>query len=148
MSQILKIPETILPYRGKTQVWRRIHELEQQTKTIVSLMYTLTDEFKQTFEPPWPIHLSSQQVKSGTVYCRWRNSGSAGQQPYLHFCRKSGQAFLSKQPANIRKTFLRFNQDALDMMLAHSLRMNEIRRLKKYIEHLEALNHGKPFCTK
>ena len=140
MKPVVNIPEVLLPCRGKINSFRRIGELEQQNQTIISLMVTLVDAFKHTFRPPWPIHLSIQRVKSGTIYCRWRKAGVNGQQPYLQFSSHMGQVFLAEQSERVCQVYRQFDRTALDLNLAHSLRMNEIRRLKKYIAHLKALS--------
>ena len=92
------------------------------------------DYFKQVVAQPREIYLSVQEVRSLTVYVRWRKRGVKGQQRYLLLNSLEGKEFTMRQSDEVKKIYQRFNQWALELNLAHSLRLNEIRRLKKYLQ--------------
>jgi len=60
-----------------------------------------------------------------------------GNQSYLVLNSIEGKEFLLRQSQATQQLFLRFNQWALDLNLAHSLRLNETRRIKKYLQDLQ-----------
>ena len=126
--------------RGKTAAVHRIHALDQEAWEIIHSMRCLVDEFKQTMTLPQPLYLSIQKVRSGTVYVRWRRKGVEGDQKYLHFSTAPGHEFLVCLTPQVRHVYLHYNRLALDLTLAHSIRTNEIRRLRQYIRDLDGIN--------
>ena len=124
---------SLLPYRTKAGVWRRIEELDSECDAIVKVMLQLSDYFRQVVSGPWEIYLSVQEVKSSTVYVRWRMRGVNGDQTYILLNGIWGRDFLLRQSAEVERLYRRFDRWALDLNLAHSLRQNEIRRLRKYL---------------
>ena len=125
--------QSFLPFRTQTGAWRRIKTLEAENTRVVKAMMELTEYFKQVIAEPREIYLSVQEVRSLTVYIRWRRKGVRGKQAYLSLNSIEGKEFLLRQSQEAQQLYRRFNQWALDLNLAHSLRLNEIRRLKKYL---------------
>jgi hypothetical protein len=121
-----------LPFRSDNGVWRRITELETENKQVLQLMHTCADQFREIITEPRALYLSVQQVRSLTVYIRWRRKGVRGRQGYVRLQSPAGQAFLLRQSPDVQACYWRFDRWALALNLAHSLRLNEIRRLKKY----------------
>lgn len=126
--------------RGKTAAVHRIHALEHEAQEILHSMRCLVDEFKQTMTAPRPLYLSIQKVRSGTVYVRWRRKGVEGDQKYLHFSYPQGHEFLACLTPQVCNVYLHYNRLALDLTLAHSIRTNEIRRLRQYIRDLDGID--------
>ena len=133
-QQIKQRIQSFLPFRTQTGAWRRIEALDAENVDVVSAMMELADYFKQVVAEPREIYLSVQEVRSLTVYVRWRRKGVRGQQAYLSLNSIDGKDFLMRQSQEVQQIYRRFNQWALDLNLAHSLRLNEIRRLKKYLQ--------------
>ncbi len=134
MQQQIK---SLLPFKSKTGAWRRIEVLEAENLQVVKIMMEVASYFRQVLAEPREIYLSVQEVRSLTVYIRWRKKGVKGHQSYLVLNSIEGQDFLLRQSQASQQVFLRFNQWALDLNLAHSLRLNEIRRIKKYLQDLQ-----------
>jgi len=134
MQQQIK---SLLPFKSKTGAWRRIEVLEAENRQVVKTMMEVASYFRQVLAEPREIYLSVQEVRSLTVYIRWRKKGVKGHQSYLVLNSIEGQDFLLRQSQATQQLFLRFNQWALDLNLAHSLRLNEIRRIKKYLQDLQ-----------
>lgn len=129
-----KIP-SYLPFTTEAGAWRRIQQLETENEQIRHLMLDCAHVFRQVIAEPREIYLTVQQVRSLTVYIRWRRKGVRGRQGYLLLDSEAGNAFLLCQSEAVRHCYLRFDRWALDLNLAHSLRLNEIRRLKTYLQH-------------
>lgn len=125
--------QALLPFKSKNGVWRRISDLETENYQIVRLMHTSSTAFRQAIAEPREIYLTVQQVRSLTVYIRWRRKGIRGKQSYVLLNSLEGQTFLLRQSIEVQACYRRFDQWALALNLAHSLRLNEIRRLKKYL---------------
>lgn len=125
---------SFLPFAAKNGAWRRINELEAENEQLVRLMMDCARAFRQVIGEPREIYLTVQQVRSLTVYIRWRRKGVGGRQAYLRLTSAEGKAFLMRQSNPVRQCYQRFDRWALDLNLAHSLRLNEIRRLRKYLE--------------
>ena len=134
MQQQIK---SLLPFKTTTGAWRRIEVLEAENRQVVKTMMEVASYFRQVLAEPREIYLSVQEVRSLTVYIRWRKKGVKGHQSYLVLNSIEGQDFLLRQSKATQQLFLRFNQWALDLNLAHSLRLNEIRRIKKYLQDLQ-----------
>lgn len=127
---------SFLPYRTKAGVWRRIEELDSECDAIVRVMLQLAEHFREVVADPREIYLSVQEVKSQTMYVRWRRRGVKGDQAYLSLSGIQGRGFLLRQSQEVERLYQRFDRWALDLNLAHSLRMNEVRRLRKYLNDL------------
>ncbi len=128
----LKI-QSFLSFKTQDEAWRRIEALETENKQIVELMMELANYFRKVVTEPREIYLSVQEVRSLTMYIRWRKKGIKGNQRYLVLNSIEGKDFILRQPQILQSCYLTFNQWALDLNLAHSLRLNGIRRLKKYL---------------
>ncbi|WP_404360373.1 hypothetical protein [Methylotuvimicrobium sp. KM1] len=135
-----QIIPSFLPFATEAGAWRRIQQLENENEQIRNLMLDCAQAFRQVIAEPREIYLTVQQVRSLTVYIRWRRKGVRGRQGYLLLDSEAGKAFLLRQPEAIRQCYRRFDQWALDLNLAHSLRLNEIRRLKTYLQHTARRN--------
>lgn len=129
-----------LPFRSENGVWRRIAELKTENKQVLQLMHICADHFRNTITEPRELYLSVQQVRSLTVYIRWRRKGVRGRQAYVRLQSPAEQAFLLRQSPELQVCYRRFDQWALQLNLAHSLRLNEIRRLKQYDRHRRSPN--------
>jgi hypothetical protein len=125
-----------LPFSTRQGVWRRIALLEAENLQVVRLMNQCASAFRRVIPEPRELYLNVQQVRSLTVYIRWRRQGVRGKQAYCLLNSLEGQAFLVRQSIEVRQSYQRFNDWALALNLAHSLRLNEIRRLKKYLKDL------------
>lgn len=134
MQQQIK---SLLPFKSTTGAWRRIELLEAENRQVVKIMLEVGHYFRQVIAEPRDIYLSVQEVRSLTVYLRWRKKGVKGHQSYLVLNSIEGQDFLLRQSQAAQQLYLRFNQWALELNLAHSLRLNEIRRIKKYLQDLQ-----------
>lgn len=128
---------SFLPYRTKAGVWRRIEELESECDAIVRVMLQLSAYFRDVMADPREIYLCVQEVKSTTMYIRWRRRGVKGDQAYLSLNGIQGKSFLLRQSTEVARLYRRFDRWALDLNLAHSLRKNEIRRLRKYLTDMD-----------
>ena len=128
--------KTFLPFETSEGAWRRIEVLEAENKKIVETMMELAVYFRNVVAEPREIYLSVQEVRSLTVYVRWRKKGSKGQQSYLIMSGLEGKGFLMRQSKTMQAVYQEFNQMALDLNLAHSLRLNGIRRLRQYLGDL------------
>jgi hypothetical protein len=129
----------LLPFKNKTAAWRRIRDLQQENKQILDWMHRLTQEFKSQMTANPDIYLSIQQIKSGTVYVRWRRRGVNGQQAYLLFSSIEGKAFLQQQSDQLRFLYRQFNDQALQLNLAYSLRLYEAHRIERFLHEQDAL---------
>lgn len=129
--------KSLLPFKNTTGAWRRIETLEAENRQVVKTMMEVAHYFRHVIAEPREIYLSVQEVRSLTVYLRWRKKGVKGHQSYLVLNSLAGQDFLLRQSPAAQQLYVRFNQWALDLNLAHSLRLNEIRRIKKYLQDLQ-----------
>ncbi len=73
-------------------------------------MKELADDFRSVVAEPREIYLSVQEVRSLTVYIRWRKKGVKGQQSYLVINSIEGSHFMLRQPPESQKLYLKFNQ--------------------------------------
>jgi len=119
----------------------RIEKLQQENNAVLKDMSDLSDIYKQLIPEPREIYLTIQEVRSSTVYIRWRKKGVNGNQSYLTMDSLEGRDFLLQQTQDVRTLFQNFNHLALQLNLAYSLRLNEIKRIKKYLDsYLSAVN--------
>lgn len=116
-----------------------MHALQDELTATVDGMHATAGEFKRAFMAPWPAHLTVQRQTTGAVYLRWRREGRRGDQPYVQLEGDAGAALLRGIDPLARRVYLRFARRAADLNLAHSLTLNELRRLKRYVAQLEAL---------
>lgn len=129
----------LLPFKNKTDAWRRIRDLQKENKLILQCMHRLTQEFKSQMTANPDIYLAIQQIKSGTVYVRWRRRGVKGMQAYLLLSSDDGKAFLQQQSEPLRFLYRQFNEQALQLNLAYSLRLQEAHRIERYLLEQDAL---------
>lgn len=115
----------------------RIEALEAENRQIIEVMRELSDHFREVICEPREIYLSIQEVRSMTVYIRWRKKGAKGKQSYLVMNGIEGRAFMLRQSKVLQSIYQEFNQMALDLNLAHSLRLNGVRRLRQYLRDLQ-----------
>jgi len=127
-----------LPFGKPSEGWRRIDDLETENKQIVRDMFRLAEAYKQVISEPREIYLTVQEVRSRTVYIRWRRKGVKGKQAYLLLNSIEGREFLLRQPKMVQKLFIKFDRWALSLNLAHSLRLLEYKRIRQYLDHLSA----------
>lgn len=134
MNKLLKQQiKSFLSFNSPEGAWRRIEALESENIQVVIAMKQLANDFRNEVAEPREIYLSVQEVRSLTVYIRWRKKGVKGQQSYLVINSIEGSHFILRQPQELQRVYLQFNQWALDLNLAHSLRLNGIRRLRQYL---------------
>lgn len=135
--QIEQKIQFFLPFKSHTEAWRRIEALEAENIQIVKIMMELAEYFRQVVSEPREIYLSVQEVRSLTVYIRWRKKGVRGNQTYMVLNSIEGKDFLLRQSQDLQALYLRFNGLALELNLAHSLRLNGIRRLRQYLRDMQ-----------
>jgi hypothetical protein len=133
--------QVLLPFKKKNGAWLRIEKLQQENNGVLKDMSDLSDIYKQLIPEPREIYLTIQEVRSSTVYIRWRKRGINGNQSYLTMDSLEGRDFLLQQTQDVRTLFQNFNHLSLQLNLAYSLRLNEIKRIKKYLDsYLSAVN--------
>ena len=131
----------LLPFKNTNGVRLRIEKLQQENNAVLKDMSDLSEIYKQLIPEPREIYLTIQEVRSSTVYIRWRKKGVNGNQSYLTMDSLEGRDFLLQQTQDVRTLFQNFNHLALQLNLAYSLRLNEIKRIKKYLDsYLSAVN--------
>ncbi len=136
-KQLIQQIQDFLPFNSPEGAWCRIEALESENIQIVITMKQLADEFRNVVAEPREIYLSVQEVRSLTVYIRWRKKGVKGQQSYLVINSIEGSHFMLRQSPELQRLYLKFNQWALDLNLAHSLLLNGIRRLRQYLRDVQ-----------
>lgn len=136
----------LLPFKSQGEARKHIQALETERHLILEQMHGLAAQFKNTFTRR-ELYLSIQQVQSGTIYIRWRKKGVNGANAYLVLTSKEGQAFLDAQSSVVQQIFLDFNKQALDLNLAFSLRVNECRRIERYLEEWSQARRPVTFKT-
>ena len=133
--------QALLPFKNTNGVRLRIEKLQQENNAVLKDMSDLSEIYKQLIPEPREIYLTIQEVRSSTVYIRWRKKGVNGNQSYLTMDSLEGRDFLLQQTQDVRTLFQNFNHLALQLNLAYSLRLNEIKRIKKYLDsYLSAVN--------
>jgi hypothetical protein len=125
--------QSLLPFRNGNGAKHRIERLKQENKKVVKIMFELSDYYKQVIPEPREIYLTVQEVRSSTVYIRWRKKGVNGKQKYLIMDSIEGRNFLLLHTSGVRDLYQTFNYSALQLNLAYSLRANEIKRIEKYL---------------
>jgi hypothetical protein len=123
-----------LPFDKPSEGWRRLKDLEAETKQIVQEMKRLAEEYRRVVSEPREIYLAVQEVRSRTVYIRWRRRGVRGKQAYLLLNSVEGREFLLRQPKMVQNLLVKFDRWALSLNLAHSLRMLENKRIQQYLD--------------
>ena len=126
--------QLLLPFKNISGAKRRISKLEIENKLVLRTMSELSEIYKKIVPEPREIYLTIQEVRSSTVYIRWRRKGVNGDQAYLTMDSLDGRAFLLDQKNDIRVMYLNFNSLALKLNLAYSFRLNEIKRIGKFID--------------
>lgn len=124
----------LLPFKNINGARLRIVKLQQENNGVIKQMASLSDIYKQLIPEPREIYLTIQEVRSSTVYIRWRKRGVNGNQSYLTMDSIEGRDFLLQQTQDIRTLYQNFNNLALQLNLAYSFRLNEIKRIKKYLD--------------
>lgn len=122
----------LLPFKSQAEAWKYLRVLDAERKLILEQMHGLAEQFRHTFTQR-ELYLNIQQVQSGTIYIRWRKKGVNGANAYLVLTSDEGQAFLAAQTSAVQQIFLHFNKQTLDLNLAFSLRINEKRRIERYL---------------
>lgn len=126
--------QMLLPFKNTNGARLRMVKLQQENNAVLKDMSDLSDIYKQLIPEPHEIYLTIQEVRSSTVYIRWRKKGVNGNQSYLTMDSLEGRDFLLQQTQDIRTLYQNFNHLALQLNLAYSLRLNEIKRIKKYLD--------------
>lgn len=136
VQSLKKRIQLLLPFRNINGAKLRIERLQYENKKVVKTMSELSDYYKQVIPEPREIYLTVQEVRSSTVYIRWRKKGVRGKQKYLIMDSIEGRGFLLQQTLRVRDLYREYNNSALQLNLAHSLRVNEIKRIAKYLDSL------------
>lgn len=126
--------QALLPFKNINGARLRMEKLQQENNGVLKNMRDLSDIYKQLIPEPREIYLTTQEVRSSTVYIRWRKRGVNGNQSYLTMDSLEGRDFLLQQTQDIRALYQNFNHLTLQLNLAYSLRLNEIKRIKKYLD--------------
>jgi len=133
--------QALLPFKNINGARLRMVKLQQENYAVLKDMSNLSDIYKQLIPEPREIYLTIQEVRSSTVYIRWRKRGVNGNQSYLTMDSLEGRDFLLQQTHDVKTLYQNFNNLALQLNLAYSLRLNEVKRIKKYLDsYLSAVN--------
>lgn len=124
---------SFLPFNNINGAKRRIEALQNENKLIVKMMHDLSNYYKDIIPEPRTVYLTIQEVHSATIYIRWRKKGIRGNQKYLMLESMDGREFLLQQPEGVRNFYNKFNQLTLELNLSFSLRIQEIKRIQKYM---------------
>lgn len=132
----------IFPLKDKGETAKKIKRLDHQRNHTVEQMELLSQKFKKTFRPPWPIHLSVHRVARGNVYLRWRGPGVNGQgQPYIDlFGSDIGEKILQRHTQRVRNIFWEFESQRIELNVIHSVATGCWQRIRKYEEELTNLH--------
>jgi hypothetical protein len=136
VQSLKKRIQSLLPFRNMNGARHRIERLQHENKKVVKTMSELSNYYKQVIPEPRELYLTVQEVRSSTVYIRWRKKGVRGKQKYLIMDSIEGRGFLLQQTLRVRDLYREYNNSALQLNLAHSLRVNEIKRIAKYLDSL------------
>lgn len=143
-----------LPFKGKggRADWR-LRSLRRRLELTCAIrdeieqcMLALIDQFKLTFRPPWPAHLTLHKTGS-SQYVRWRLRGSrlVKQQYFELSGNKVGTNLLHSLSPPTREVYLEFEQERLKLNLLYGLHHYEVRSLQRYLDtvhKLDALKRG------
>ena len=137
-----------LPFKGKggrvdwrPRSLRRRLELTRAIRgEVEQSMHALIDQFKQTFRPPRPAHLTLHKTGNGQ-YVRWRLRASrlVKQQYFELSGSEVGTNLLHSLSPVVRKTYLDFEYERLKLNLLYGLHHYEVRSLQRYLETVHAL---------
>ena len=143
-----------LSFKGKGDLvdWRhrslqrRLEQTRVARDETEQSMRALIDDFKQTFRPPWPAHLTLHNTGNGQ-YIRWRLRGSRlVKQQYFELSGNGiGLNFLNSLSSSAREVYLEFEQERLKLNLLYGLHHYEAKRLQHYLDathHLDVLRRG------
>ena len=138
----------LLPFKGKgdrvdwrlRSLRRRLELTRAMRDEIEQCMHALIDQFKQTFRPPWPAHLTLHNTGNGQ-YVRWRLRGSRlVKQRYFELAgNEVGMNLLRSLSPPVRKVYLEFEQERLKLNLLYGLHHYEVRRLQRYLDAVHEL---------
>lgn len=138
-----------LPFKGKGDRvdWRlrslqRKLELTRATRDeIGQSMRALIDQFKQTFRPPWPAHLTLHNT-GNSQSIRWRLRGSRLiQQQYFELLMSdTGLSLLDSLSPAVRNVYLAFERERLQLNLQYGLHHYEVRSLQRYLNAAHRMN--------
>ncbi|SMG66123.1 hypothetical protein BMETH_4941348516, partial [methanotrophic bacterial endosymbiont of Bathymodiolus sp.] len=94
--------QALLPFKNINGARLRIEKLQQENNAVLKNMSDLSDIYKQLIPEPREIYLTIQEVRSSTVYIRWRKKGVNGNQSYLTMDSIEGQDLLLQKTQDIR----------------------------------------------
>jgi len=136
------------PFKGKGEVkndWRikslrgRVEQLQAERQAIIKTMYSLIDDYDQTFTGTLTAYLAFHKTANGN-YVRWRMKGV--KQHYFAIANDEiGETFLRTQSVTVRKVLLDFEQHRLRLNLLHGLHFYEAKLLEKLIENTKRVNN-------
>jgi hypothetical protein len=108
-------------------------------------MIALVEQFKQTFRPPRPAHLTLHKTGNGQ-YVRWRLQGSRlVKQQYFELSGEVGRNLLHSLSPPVREAYLVFERARVKLNLLYGLHHYELRSLQRYLDtvhKLEGLKEG------
>lgn len=119
--------------RSRGRVHQRIRDIEAEKVDLIKRMEGLSQDFQQTFRRPWPAHPVVQRIAGGHVYVRWRCQGRNGKQNYVDLAGEAGQALVLVLEPPVRRAYVRFGQQMLNLNVAHAVRHSECVRLRQYL---------------
>ncbi|MDH5181546.1 MAG: hypothetical protein OEZ39_05140 [Gammaproteobacteria bacterium] len=138
----------LLAFKGKGgDVDWRLRSLQQQLELLQAscveidcAMQSLIDRFKQSFRPPWPAHLILHNTGNGK-YVRWRlPANRLTRQTYFELLHSdTGIGLLQSLPSAVRKVYLEFEQERLQLNLLYGSSHYEARNLERYLDSVRRL---------
>ena len=137
-----------LPFKGKgsQEDWRprslrrRLERTRAIRDELEQCMRDLIDQFKQTFRPPRPAHLTLHNTGNGQ-YVRWRLRASRliKQQYFEISDSKVGTNLLHSLSPAVREVYLDFEQERLKLNLLYGLHHYEVKSLQRYLDTVHRL---------
>lgn len=132
--------------KGSQEDWRprslrrRLEYMRAMRDEIEQCMRDLIDQFKQTFRPPRPAHLTLHNTGNGQ-YVRWRLRASrlVKQQYFELSGSEVGTNLLHSLSPAVRKAYLDFEQERLKLNLLYDFHHYQARSLQRYLESVYAL---------
>ena len=139
-----------LPFTGKgggDTDWRsrslqqRLENSQSKRGEIEQAMRTLVEQFKQTFRPPWPAHLTLHNT-GNSQYVRWRlQDNQVSSKHYFELLHSpSGISLLQSLSSAVRQVYLEFEQERLKLNLLYGLYHYEVRSLQRYLDSVRCLS--------
>jgi len=102
-------------------------------------MLALVEQFKQTFRPPRPAHLTLHKTGNGQ-YIRWRLRGSRlVKQQYFELSGEVGMNLLQTLSPPVCEAYLVFERERVKLNLLYSLHHYEVRNLQRYLDTVHKL---------